>query len=144
MQIDEALERMKSAGVRLLLVIDEADKIIGLITAADIQGERPVELVQEDRVPRSQISVRMLMTAQPDIVALKMENVQYAQVGDIVESLKQLESQHVLVVDSDSETGQQLVCGLFSMSQISKLMGRGHTESTKTAHSLAEVVHERH
>lgn len=143
MQIDGALARMKSAGVRLLLVIDEVEKVIGLITAADIQGERPVELVQEDRIPRTEITVRMLMTAQPNIIALKLENVQYAQVGDIIESLKQLERQHVLVVDTDSETGRQLVCGLFSISRISKLMGRDYAESTKTAHSLAEVVQER-
>lgn len=144
MQIDDALERMKSAGVRLLLVIDEHQHVVGLITAADIQGERPVEIAEQDRVPRAEITVEMLMAPLAQIRVLKLDNVKYAKVGDVVESLRQLQRQHVLVVDVDSATGHQTVCGLFAQSRIDKLMGQGQTESVKTADSLAEVVQERH
>ena len=142
LQIDAALERMKSAGVRLLLVLDEAENIVGLVTARDVQGERPIEIVEKDRIPRSQITVAMIMTRQPDIDTLKLDNVKYAQVGDIVATLKQLERQHILVVDIDSQTGNQTVCGLFSLTQIGKLLGANVAESLTTAHSLAEVVQE--
>ncbi len=55
MSIDGALQTMKIAGVRLLFVIDNSQQIIGLITANDIMGERPIKVVEETRVKRSQI-----------------------------------------------------------------------------------------
>ena len=47
--IDAALERMKHSGVKLLLVINTSNELIGLITARDIQGERPLRFEEIGR-----------------------------------------------------------------------------------------------
>jgi len=137
--IDEALENMKTAGVRLLLVTDERDEIIGIITARDIQGEKPIRLVEEERMPRSRISVARVMTPQADIPVLNMLSVRNVQVGNVIATLHELERQHVLVVEVDPESKSQRVRGLFSLSQISKQLGKDVSEIMTPAHSLAEM-----
>lgn len=140
--IDEALEKMKTSGVRLLLVTDDSEEVIGLITAKDIQGERPIKIVQETRVSRSQITVKMIMTPQSATTALNLVSVRNAQVGHVVETLRQLERQHILVVDIDENLKQQRICGLFSTSQIRKQLDVELSEDVAPAHSLAEIQHE--
>ncbi|MFQ6022856.1 MAG: CBS domain-containing protein [Acidiferrobacterales bacterium] len=143
MPIDDALQKMKTAGVRLLLVTDEVDEIIGLITAKDIMGEKPIQIVQDTRIQRSDIKVEMIMTPQSNITVLNMVSVRNAQVGHIIETLRQLERQHMLVVDVDDASKTQRVIGLFSTSQISKLLGRDVREEVAPAHSLVEMLHQR-
>ena len=139
--IDSALETMKVAGVRLLLVVDTGDQILGLITSYDIQGERPIELASESRMARSEIRVAMVMTRRAAIDALPIDTVRRIKVGHVVETLRHFERQHLLVVDGD-----QRVCGLFSMSQIRKQLA-GHAAgiplSEHTA-TLAELAHGHH
>src|SRR3990172_2920301 len=40
--VDEAHRRMIQRGVRLLLVVDQDRKVVGLLSASDILGEKPV------------------------------------------------------------------------------------------------------
>jgi CBS-domain-containing membrane protein len=138
--IDDALKKMKTAGVRLLFVVDDADRIIGLITAKDIMGERPIKIIEQHRVPRAAITVAMLMRAQPDVQVIDIERVRRAQVGDVVATLRALARQHALVVEIDPATGAHSVVGMFSTSHISKLVGRDVTENVRPAHSFAEIV----
>lgn len=143
MPIDDALELMKRAGVRLLLVTSEAEAIIGLITARDIMGERPIKLAQETRVQRSGIRVDQIMTPQAEITGLNMVSVRNARVGHIVETLRRLERQHVLVLEVDKHTKKQRVRGLFSTSQIGRQLGLDLTQEVVPAHSLAQMQQER-
>lgn len=140
--IDQALAKMKTAGVRLLLVVNEAQEIIGLITANDIMGERPIKILEETRAQRTDITVETIMTPQAEILVLNMLSVRNAQVGHIIETLRTLERQHVLVVEVDEATMKQRVVGMFSSSQISKLMGSDVSEEVPPAHSLAEMLHQ--
>ncbi|MDN5851003.1 MAG: CBS domain-containing protein [Nitrococcus sp.] len=140
--IEMALEKMKQAGVRLLLVINEQQEIIGVITARDIQGERPVKLVQESRIPHSAIRVDTIMTPQSEIIGLNMISVRNAVVGHIVETLRQLECQHILVLEIDDVSKAQTVRGLYSSSQIRRQLGEKVLADIVPAHSLAEMQHE--
>jgi len=138
--IDTALEQMKEQGVRLLLVTDADDVVIGLVTARDIQGEKPIRMIEEDRVSRADIRVRDIMTPQPRIPVLNMISVEPASVGHILATLHELERQHVLVVEVDEDSGRQRIRGLFSMSQIRKQMHSVEKDDIPPAHSLADLV----
>ena len=138
--IDRALEKMKTAGVRLLFVLDDAYEIIGLITAKDILGERPIKLTQQTRIRHSDITVAAIMTPQCDIEVLDVASVQRATVGDIVATLHALRRQHALVAKIDEKTQQTSVIGMFSTSQIGKLLGEDVMQGPAPADSLAEIV----
>ena len=142
MLIDHALEEMKTRSVRLLLVHGEDDSVTGLITATDILGEKPIQLIRESGAHRSKLTVAMLMTPLSAIEVLSMKAVRNARIGHIVATLRELERRHLLVVEVDSERGEQMVRGLFSSSQVGKHLGLDVSEIMTAAHSLAEIQHE--
>jgi CBS-domain-containing membrane protein len=138
--IDVALRKMKTSGVRLLFVVNDIDEIIGLITATDIMGERPIKFTQQTRIARAGIPVAAIMTPQFDIQVLDAARVEAALVGDIVTTLHALQRQHALVAKIDAGTQTHRVIGMFSTSQISRLLGDDLAQEPPPAHSLAEIV----
>ena len=139
-RIDDALEHMKTAGVRLLMVTGDGDDVVGLISSRDIEGERPVKVVEEQRLHRAEVTVGMVMTPQRDIEVMDWFAVSNASVGDVLATLHALERQHALVAEIDPVTSRQALRGLFSTSQIARQLHTVLGEEIPTAHSLAEVV----
>jgi CBS-domain-containing membrane protein len=135
--IEVANERMKRRGVRLLLVADEARHVKGVISAADVLGERPMQVVQSRGIRRADVLVRDIMTHQEELHVLQMADVRLAKVGHIVSTLKAAGRQHAVVVDHD-EQGRQKVRGIFSASQIARQLGIV-IQTTEIARTFAEV-----
>ncbi len=142
MLIDDGLEKMKTKGVRLLLVCDEKGGIIGLVTAKDIQGEKPVQLVRESGLLHSQLTIRMIMTPRCNIEALSMSTVRNALIGHVVTTLHEMDRRHTLVIDLDPVDNKQIICGMFSSSQIAKQLGIDVGEAMSAVSSLAEIHQE--
>ncbi len=134
--IDEANSRMIQRGVRLLLVADAHRTVAGLITANDILGEKPLQIITERGGRRQDIVVRDIMTPQDRLEVLEMRDVQYARVGQIVATLKESARQHALVVDTDGN-GRQRVRGMFSLTQIARQLGVSIQQS-----GVARTFHE--
>jgi CBS domain-containing protein len=141
-RVDAALAKMKVAGVRLLLVPDVEDNITGIITAADILGDRPLRRARELEMSHHELHVDMIMTPLDRVLAVDMATVRDARVGHILSMLRKHERQHMLVVEIDRMTRQHMIRGMFSTSQISKLVGQDITDPEYAAHTLAEVYHE--
>jgi len=121
--LSKALDLMIKRGVRLLLVNNVDRQIIGLITSRDIEGEKPARILAKAGGAWEDLLVADIMTLQPRMEVLLMEEVATARVGDIIATLRQADRQHALVVDADPETGRPAVRGLFSLSQIGLLLG---------------------
>jgi len=134
--IDEAEQKMKSREVRLLFVIDHQERVIGITTLSDIYGERPMQMQQQNNIPRSELCILDIMTGIESLDVLDMSEVSKAKVGDIVTTLKKLQRQHALVMAESEE--QKRICGIFSTSQLSKQLEVDLTEYG-IAHSLAEL-----
>lgn len=139
LSIDLALRKMKESGVRLLLVTDRVDNIEGIITSYDIQGEWPLRLVQEQGIHHADIRVHMLMTPLDQVMSMDMLTVLGARVGHIINTLRYNESRYCLVIETDRDSGKQTIRGLFSIANISKLMGCDVMEVEFPAHTVAEV-----
>jgi CBS domain-containing protein len=135
--LDAAEQRMIASGVRLLLVTDQSNAILGIITSTDLQGDRPVKYLQEVGGKREDIYLRDIMTPVEKIEVLYMVDVENARVGNIVETMKRVGRQHALVVDLD-ENKKHMVRGLFSTKQISKQLGI-NIDPTEVAKTFAEL-----
>ncbi len=135
--VDEAHRRMVQRGVRLLLVVDETRRVVGIITADDVLGEKPLQMIAERGCRHEDILVRDIMTAQRELEVLKFDDVQNAKVGQIVASLKKSHRQHALVV-AEGADGRQTVCGLFSVTQIARQLG-AQVQSFELARTFAEI-----
>ncbi|MFO7640018.1 MAG: CBS domain-containing protein [Candidatus Competibacteraceae bacterium] len=121
--LDKALDYMVKRGVRLLLARDPTGQIVGLITSRDIEGEKPARILAKAGGAWEDLLVADIMTLQPKLEVLLMEDVLAARVGDIIASLRQAGRQHAMVVDRNPETGQLAVRGIFSLSQIGLQLG---------------------
>lgn len=133
----EANHRMIEHGVRSLLVIDASSTVLGIITAADILGEKPLRLMQGMNLPRAEISAADLMTAQQDLDVLAFDGLLSAKVGHVVSTLKTWGRQHALAVENDGD-GRHLVRGLFSATQIARSLGVPF-DMTEVARTFAEI-----
>jgi len=119
----DANARMISRGVRLLIVSAPDDGVLGLITARDILGEKPMQIVQARGIKRDELTVSDLMTPVESIDTLYLSEVLNARVADILAALKKVGRQHILVEDNDPATGLPRVRGLFSATHIGRLLG---------------------
>jgi CBS domain-containing protein len=134
--IDEALERMKQRGVRALLVIDAQRRVLGLITAHDILGERPMRFVEAHGVRHEEIIVQDVMTPAERLEAIDFADVRAAKVGHVVATLRQSGRQHALVADPDGR-----IRGIFSATQIARQLGvdAQSVNPTEIAQTFSEI-----
>ena len=135
--IDEANRRMIQRGVRLLLVADEDRKVAGIITATDILGEKPLQVIAERGGRRGDVVVRDIMTPQHRLEVLHMEDVRRAKVGHVVATLQKSGRQHAIVVEVD-RNGLQTVRGLFSVTQIARQLGIA-IQPSEVARTFSEI-----
>lgn len=135
--IEAAMRIMIRRNVRSLFAVNVDNEVLGLITATDLLGEKPLQQIQRYGVRRNEIRVRDLMTPQAQLEVLRMRDVERACIGHIVETLKQAGRQHAMVVD-DAGGGRPVVRAVFSTSQIEKQLGHPVPVGA-VAHSFAEI-----
>jgi CBS domain-containing protein len=121
-QIGAALSDMARLGVRSLLVVTDL-QVVGLITSYDIEGERPIQHIQQFHdVRRNEVQVGQVMTRWHDLVTLKWASVKTARVSDVLQALRDANLMHLLVVESEGD-GSTRVRGLFSRARIERQLG---------------------
>lgn len=131
-----AQQVMNDHRVHLLLATNERGHLAGIITSTDIEGEKPVRLVQERGIRRGEVLVSDIMTPIGRIEVLDMDDVRCARVGHVVATLKAVGRQHAMIVDY--RHGAMKVRGLFSASQLARQLG-APVETPEIARSFAEV-----
>lgn len=137
--LQQAEARMIRRKVRLLFVMDGEDQVAGLITSTDIQGEKPMQVVQSRGIHRDEIRVADIMTPVDQLEAVDFEDLTHASVGHVLETLKSCGRQHALVFETSE--GRKTVRGLLSLSQLSKQLGVT-IQATEVALTFTEI--ERH
>ena len=135
--IDATNEKMIASGVRLLFVTDGNGNLLGIVTATDVLGEKPVQYLKEHGGNREEIMAQDIMTTKDKLDVLNMVDVEKSYVGDILETMNLLGRQHTLVVET-TEAGKSVIRGIFSTTQISRQLSV-HIEPTPRAHTFADV-----
>jgi hypothetical protein len=145
--IEGANHYMISRGVRLLLVVDERDEVLGVVTATDILGERPMLVGTERGQRRDELTVHDVMTPAAQVEVLDLAEVQGARVGHVVETLRRAGRQHALVIDHDELPPERpldppvrrvMVRGIFSISQVARQLGVA-MQTSEIARTFAEI-----
>lgn len=132
-------EYMSARGVRSLLVLSKQDMLVGLITASDVLGERPVLRGAALGLKRDELLVEHVMTPIDAIEAMTYSDVLGARVGDVITTLNRAGRQHALVMQTP-HAGESLVRGIFSTTQIARQLGIV-LQPSGVARSFAELVH---
>jgi len=136
--LSDATRTMMARNVRLLLVVNAEQSVIGLITARDTQGERPIQWLHDRGGKYTDLRVGDLMIATPDIDLIDLKDVLLAEVGHVVATLKAWGRQHALVAERDPATGATHIRGIFSATQISRQLGIA-VQPFDVANTFAEI-----
>lgn len=134
---DFAHQSMRANGVRLLLVVDDRNVLLGLITTTDIGGDKPVRLAHDRGLRHEEITVGDVMTPRERLEVIPLEALQGARVGHVVATLAAVGRRHALVVERNAQ-GRQRVRGLLSVSQLNRQLGSA-LQPIEMARSFAEV-----
>ena len=146
--IEGANQYMISRGVRLLLVVDERDSVLGVLTATDILGEKALRAALDLGVRRGELTVGDLMTPARQIEVLALADVEGARVGHVLETLRRGGRQHALVVDVDllpaaglidPPLRRVMVRGIFSLSQLARQIGVTLQGGGEVARTFSEI-----
>lgn len=134
--IDFANDYMRRRKVRALLITEADGAIVGILTATDVLGEKPIKFALQAGVKHADIRVSDLMTTRERLELLVYKEVANARVGHIVATLRQAGRQHFLVGEH-TDDGEQ-VRGIFSLSQIARQLGVD-LQPNNFAHTFAEI-----
>jgi CBS-domain-containing membrane protein len=127
MPIDTALEHLKHAGVRSAVVIDtDKGQVLGMITAYDIQGEKPIRHLQavgctHRTCSRDDVLVRDIMEKVEDWQSVDMKDVERATIAMVLDAFKAIGRSHLAVVETSEVNGTRLR-GLFSAAKILRIL----------------------
>jgi CBS domain-containing protein len=130
----QAHAQMIRRGVRLLFVLDQSGAVVGVITATDLLGEKPIRFMQSRGVSHAEIQVEDIMTPASMLEALPLIDIAQMRVGHIVATLKKVRRQHIMV----AEEGGRRIRGLFSASQVARQLGM-ELQTFEVAQSFADI-----
>lgn len=136
--IEAARTKMIHHGVRMLLVSDDQNQILGIITATDLTSERPMRVIQAQGIRHADVLVKDIMTPREKLEVICIDDLQIAKVGDVVATLQGQGRQHALVVERQADRSQ-ILRGMYSASQIGRQLDMPiHTHPV--ARTFAEIA----
>lgn len=132
--IDEALEDarrlMQHAGVRMAFVLDGGG-VTGLVTAADLQGERALQASTRRGMPHGELGVADVMTPVAHWAAIDASHLARARVGDIVATFRATVQRYLIVVEGGG-AGPAVIRGVFSANRVERALGRTIEEELRS------------
>lgn len=136
----EARQTMIHQGVRLLFVVSGMPCLEGLITSTDLDGERPMQQINQRGVKYEELVVSDVMSPLSSLDAIDLEDLVHAKVGKVIATLKQVGRRHLLVVQKAGPGHGPRVRGVISLAQIERQLGQ-HIDVVETAGNFAEISH---
>jgi len=146
--IEGANQYMLSRGVRLLLVVDERELVLGVVTATDVLGEKSLRVALDRGLRRGELTVGDIMTPARQVEVLALADVEGARVGHVLETLSRAGRLHALVVDYDvlpaaslidAPVRRTMVRGIFSLSQLARQLGVQLQSTGEVARTFSEI-----
>jgi len=134
----QAEQTMIYQGVRLLFVVSDMPAVEGLVTAADLSGEAPMQIVQQRGLHHDELCVADVMTPLAELDAIDHAQLGHAKVGQVLATLRKFGRHHLLVVQAAEGEAPQRIRGLISKSQVERQLGTP-IELTEIASNFSEI-----
>lgn len=119
-----ARQTMIHQGVRLLFVVREMPCVEGLVTAADLEGERPLLAAQRRGVTYDELVVADVMTPLAEFDAVDYDELKRCSVADVIATLKAVGRRHLLVAEKAGASHGPWIRGVISHTQIERQLGQ--------------------
>lgn len=121
--IEFAKELMKYAGIRMLLVTDDKNHLLGLVTYRDFIGEKVINIIASEKISREQIQVGQVMTSLGDLNPFIFSDIENSTIKEVISILREAGRQHAIVIEKTDSNDEYFIRGLFSVTQIGRQLG---------------------
>jgi predicted transcriptional regulator len=136
--LEQALNQMIVTKVKSLLVIDENEDVVGLISSKHIHSPQVPMIAKQQDTSAKELSVSAIMSPVDKLQTIDLKDLQNARVGHIARLIHDLGVQHLLVIERSPDGIQQTVRGVFSASRLSRQLGMPVLNDL-SSHSLADM-----
>ncbi len=136
--LSQAEQVMIHQGVRMLFVVTQMPCVDGIVTLADLQGDKPMKIIQQRQVRRDEITVSDVMSKLSDLDVMNLAIVQRATVADLATTFFKFGRPHLLVVEAASAANSARIRGVISHAQIERQMGAS-LPMVEIASTFAEI-----
>ena len=119
---------MQKSHVKLKLVINKNNEFLGLISFESLHNQEILKRVAEGH-QREQLTVTDFMIPKDRLKAIDYDDLIYAKIGDVIETLKSAGQQHCLVVDRKHHA----IRGVLSANDIARRLKLAVDVSTPTS-----------
>lgn len=113
----EAEQLMLNAHVRLKIVLDQKNKFLGVVSLTDISHQEIMKKVANGHY-HDDLLVTDFMQSKSSLKAIDFEELQNANVGDVLQTLKANGQRHCLVIDRN----KHYIRGVVSASDLVKTL----------------------
>ena len=144
--LEDARRLMQHAGVRMAFVLEARGGVIGLVTAADLQGERALQAATRRGLGHGELSVADVMTPVAAWAAVDAADLPRARVGDIVATFRATGQRYLIVVErvvaGEGEAERPMIRGVFSANRVERALGHAieHELRSATFSALAQAL----
>ncbi|MBT2151805.1 CBS domain-containing protein [Pseudoalteromonas sp. SCSIO 43095] len=132
--IEQASKQLTTQRSDFILVTDEQQKLIGIVASADLQSSKIMILAQRLGLPRSEISLRYLMTPLSNLMGVSMKSLSYSCIGDALQTMEHHGAMFLLVTAANNE-----ISGLISARDIARKL-QIPVHISPIAHTFSEVL----
>ncbi|MFT5592755.1 MAG: putative transcriptional regulator [Oceanicoccus sp.] len=116
--LESASKQMANEKTSMLLVENKKGQIVGLLSSADIAGEKPIQFINETKKKRSEIKVGHLMSNVENMPVLDIQDVLHSKIGDVLHTLNDIGSEYILVTTNNG--AETCIRGIFSARHIAR------------------------
>lgn len=116
----QTMHLMMRAGVRMVFVSGADGALVGMVTAEDIMGERPVQRASSHLVPHHELTVADVMVPVTHWDTVELAQVRTARLGDIAATMHEHGLRYLLV--TQHKQGQTMLRGMFSARRLEMAM----------------------
>lgn len=134
--LDQTLHLMLRANVRMVFVSGADGELVGMVTAEDLQGERPVLRTSSHLIPHNELTLSDIMIPVRHWDTVELAQVRTARLGDVAETMHQHGLRYLLVVQN--KEGRTTLRGLFSATRLEMAMNTT-IEADLHSRSFAEL-----
>jgi hypothetical protein len=137
-RLAQAEQCMVRLGTPLLLVAAQVPHVLGILTLADLQGEKPLRLVYQRQLTHEELCVADLMQPVSQLHALDHRLLARATVGQVVATLVEFGHPHLLVVEPATDPATHRIRGLVSQMQVERQLAM-QLPSIEIASTFTEI-----
>jgi CBS domain-containing protein len=126
---------MINRGIRSLFVTTAFPCVDGLVTAGDLLGSKPMQVMNIRQVKHHELCVEDVMTPLHDLDVLDYDELKNASVDRVVATFEKLKCTHLLVVQRARAEGPPRIRGVISITQVERQLA----QNILTAHMVPEA-----